>query len=132
MGDETVRDMRGRCALVALSLLQLGLLVRVALCEMNMERIIAAAVQCEGFVYSLPPPARHGTILQHWPDRLSPDARRRSPLGATPIVVARGVQGFITDADRFVDRIEAAAIAIAAGQVSALRSPPNLYSEDLW
>lgn len=97
-----------------------------------MERIVAAAVQCEGFVYTLPPPARHHTILQRWPDVLSPDARRRSAPGVEPIVVVRDVQGFVTGAGRFVDRIEAAAIAIAAGQIKALQWPPRLYSEDLW
>ena len=42
------------------------------------------------------------------------------------------VQGFMTDDDRFVERAEAAQIALASGQVAALKTPPDLYSEDLW
>ncbi len=42
------------------------------------------------------------------------------------------VQGFMTDDDRFVEREEAARIAIASGQVTSLLAPPDLYSEDLW
>jgi hypothetical protein len=44
----------------------------------------------------------------------------------------RDIQGFVTDEGRFVDRLEGAAIALAAGQIAALKWPPDLYSEDLW
>jgi hypothetical protein len=53
-------------------------------------------------------------------------------------------QGFVTNTGRFVDRVEGARIAIAAGQVrlhpksgntvlhDGLNWPPYLYSEDMW
>jgi hypothetical protein len=42
-------------------------------------------------------------------------------------------QGFVTSAGVFVDRVEALAIAKAAGQrVNKNGSPKELYSEDLW
>ncbi len=39
-------------------------------------------------------------------------------------------QGFVTECGKFVDRIEGAKIALAAGQVKNLRGP-MLFSEDL-
>lgn len=43
------------------------------------------------------------------------------------------VQGFLTNKNRFVDRIEGANIAINAGQVIELKfSKKKLYSEDLY
>lgn len=96
------------------------------------ERIVAAAVRLEGVVYSLPPPARHNTIIHNWPDILAPLARVRSAPGVTPvaIVIARGEQGFVTNTGRFVGRMQAAFIALFARQIPKLRGP--LYSEDLW
>jgi len=42
-------------------------------------------------------------------------------------------QGFLTNKNRFVDRIEGAKIALAAGQVDKLEfSRDRLYSEDLY
>lgn len=41
-------------------------------------------------------------------------------------------QGFVTASGEFVDRKRAAELAVASGQVSALKTPPDLYSEDLW
>jgi hypothetical protein len=87
---------------------------------MTAERIKQAAIRENGVVYTLPRPARHHTIMGEMCDK----------HGFTHVDGCG--QGFVTDADRFVDRIEGAAIAIAAGQIAALRWPPNLYSEDLW
>jgi hypothetical protein len=42
------------------------------------------------------------------------------------------VQGFLTNKNRFVDRIEGADIAIKAGQIESLKWGKQLYSEDLW
>ena|ERR1035437_10242899 len=43
------------------------------------------------------------------------------------------IQGFLTSKNRFVDREEAAKIAIACGQISKLQySNKDLYSEDLY
>lgn len=41
-------------------------------------------------------------------------------------------QGFITATGEFVDRRRAAELALACGQIKALKTPPDLYSEDLW
>lgn len=41
-------------------------------------------------------------------------------------------QGFNTAAGEFVDRRRAGELAIASGQIAALKTPPDLYSEDLW
>lgn len=44
------------------------------------------------------------------------------------------VEGFLTDTDQFVDRIEAKKIAVAANQliVPLEETYPALYSEDVW
>lgn len=42
------------------------------------------------------------------------------------------IQGFLTNTDRFVDRIEANEIAIKAGQVEGNVSGDELISEDLY
>lgn len=41
-------------------------------------------------------------------------------------------QGFLTGSGEFVDRKRAAELAVASGQIAALKTPPDLYSEDLW
>jgi len=45
---------------------------------------------------------------------------------------AKGIQGFITDEGKFVDRKEGARIALESGQIAKLKWPPDLYSEDLY
>jgi len=77
--------------------------------------IIAAAILLDGVVYSLSKPARHSDIIKF--------------IGRK---VAYETQGFLTTENKFVDRIEGAKIAIESGQISKLKWPPNLYSEDLW
>lgn len=42
------------------------------------------------------------------------------------------VEGFWTNQDRFVDRVEAVDIAIAARQIPASFEKPYLTSEDIW
>jgi len=43
------------------------------------------------------------------------------------------VQGFLTDTNRFIDRVEGAKIALACGQIKELEySKTKLYSEDLY
>ena len=47
--------------------------------------------------------------------------------------VGEEVQGFLTDTNRFVDRIEGAKIALACGQIDKLNySNFKLFSEDLY
>lgn len=81
--------------------------------------IIAVAIRTERGAYELPPPARHHDLI-----------RMLADLGHT--IPITGEQGFIDDQAGFVDRLEAAHIALLLGQVAALRWPPHLFSEDLW
>lgn len=80
------------------------------------ERIVAAALLIDGVTHSIPAPARHHTVMYaldegYWRDHMGTE-----------------LSGFVTSEGRFVDRL----LARAAGQVTALISPPDLYSEDLW
>ena len=84
------------------------------------ERIVSAACVIYGAIVSLPPPARHHTILARLAD-LRPD-----------IVLGPKDQGFLTSTGRYVGRVEAAEIAVSSGQVNELTAPPRLFSEDLW
>ena len=90
-----------------------------------MIEIVAAAVKTEdGLIHFFPRPARHHHTV-HALHRPRNDVEN-------DIIQARGIQGFVTSNGTFVDRIEAAAIAIGCGQIKELAHPPNLYSEDLW
>lgn len=81
--------------------------------------VAAAIIDHKGVPVSLPPPARHHTIIRFLAERGDP----------TPIM---GEQGFLLSDGRFCRRKPAARVAIKAGQIEALKWPPNLYSEDLW
>lgn len=83
------------------------------------ERIISVAISAFGIVASLPAPARHGDVLRKLSD-------------FNPIIVRGDQQGFLTSAGRYVNRRDAAVLALAAGQVDKLIAAPDLYSEDLW
>ncbi len=78
--------------------------------------IVAAACIVDGIVKSLPAPARHYTILHSYP---LPEHEH-------------GEQGFIDDIHGFVDRKKAGQIAITEGQITEMKWPPRLFSEDLW
>jgi len=67
------------------------------------------------------------TEAQAWREEVPPE--RRAPK--TPRAI---IQGFLTSADRFVDRAEAASIARAAGQVNRVlvAESDELISEDLY
>lgn len=85
------------------------------------ERIVAAAIYA-GAVISLPPPARHHTILHSMVMIMDIDAIKNGHN-----------QGFLTSAGRYVNRVEGWQIASDAGQI--LRNTagrPELYSEDMW
>ncbi len=85
-----------------------------------METIEKAAIQFEdGIVVMVDRPGRHHNII-HALAKLGMD----TPIG--------GEHGFVTSTGRFVDRIEAAQIALDAKQIEKLSWPPNLYTEDLW
>lgn len=83
-------------------------------------RVVATAIlDKDGNPVSLPPPARHHTIIHLLAERGEP----------TPIM---GEQGFMLSDGTFCRRRRAGMIAIKAGQIAKLRWPPYLYSEDLW
>ena len=84
-------------------------------------QVETAAIQLEnGKVFTLPRPNRHWQVLQMMLEQ---------HIVKPPY--SKG-QGFVLSDDRFVSREEAADIAIAAGQITQLKHPPKLYSEDLW
>lgn len=78
-----------------------------------------AAIWIGSTVYSLPRPNRHHNIMW-W----------LSNLGITSGQMHE--QGFVDSRGYYQTRETAAKIALDAGQVEKLISPPNLYSEDLW
>lgn len=83
------------------------------------ERVVAVGIRNRGLIITLPAPARHGDVLKPlW--QMNGD------------IVAPDDQGFVTSTGRWVDRIEAAGIAKAAGQIETLYAPPWLFSEDVW
>jgi hypothetical protein len=70
----------------------------------------------DGTVYTLPPPARHHTIMQHY--KLLPTADQ---------------QGFVTEKGDWVRRKPALRIAREAGQIIRETAPYiGLFSEDVW
>lgn len=80
--------------------------------------IIAVAIRTEQDTYELARPARHHNVIRELADRGH----------AIPIT---GEQGFIDDQRGFVNRYEAAQIALDQGQVTKLNTL-ELFSEDLW
>ncbi len=87
-----------------------------------MEAIEAAAVLHLGKVRSVPRPGRHHDVIRM--------IAEENPNG--PPVRGGLAQGFVTTTGRYVTRKLAGEIALAAGQTTALRWGPHLYSEDLW
>ena len=83
------------------------------------ERIISVAISSFGIIASLPAPARHGDVLRKLAD-------------FNDLVVGPDAQGFLTNTGRYVNRREAAHIAITSGQIDGMKWPPYLYSEDIW
>lgn len=86
-----------------------------------MTRIVAAAIQWRGKTLTLPSPARHSDII-------------KKLAGMSPGYTADfDAQGFVDQAGRFMDRLEAARVAEAAGQLKrGLHVAPYLFTEDLW
>lgn len=74
-----------------------------------------------GKVWTLPQPNRHHNIIKFMID---------SDYGDR--VGSECIQGFIDHTSAFIGRAVAAQHALSSGQIKALISPPNLYSEDLW
>ena len=84
------------------------------------QLITAAAIKIGEKVWSLPSPARHHYII--------PIINKELNVKTLP----KCTQGFLTSLGFFVDRVEAAEIALDAKQLVELKSPPRLYTEDLW
>jgi hypothetical protein len=90
------------------------------------ETIFASAMKYHGVVVSLPSPARHHNIIH----MLAAAYPRDWPI--------QGVQGFVTNTLRFVNRTEARKIAEAANQLiprddsGSVAPGDRLFSEDLW
>jgi len=80
----------------------------------------AACIAPDGSVWHLPRPCRHHHIL--WTMARAFDGHMVMPDD----------QGFWTSEGRYVQREEAARIAVLAGQIEKPNWPPDLYSEDLW
>lgn len=84
----------------------------------GLETIEKAACSFQGRVYAVDRPGRHAAALKFmyesetWP--VDED------------------QGFVTSAGRFVDRVEAAEIALRAGQITEIHPTGQLYSECVW
>lgn len=90
----------------------------------DLEHIVAAALKFGEIIVSQPPPARHHTLLRGMFDIIGKN--EAVPIGADD-------QGFLTNTGRFVDRKEAAELAVFAGQITMTKFQPNtLFSEDLW
>jgi hypothetical protein len=88
---------------------------------MSEVRIVAAAIH-HGATISLPPPARHHTVLQTMSIVMGVDATLVRPEN----------EGFLTSEGCFVNRVEAYHIAWRVGQIEEDKQVPELYSEDLW
>lgn len=91
------------------------------------ERIVAAALKIGEVVYSVPRPGRHHTIMHAL---ARSDERHWLEHG-----LGREEQGFLTSEGRFVDRMEAALIAVSAGQAKASEVSirgNQLFSEEVW
>ena len=88
--------------------------------EPKLEFIISAAVQHEEVIFSLPRPNRHYHIVHKMYDMGLPKTAQQH-------------QGFLTTTGRFLDRKEAATLALSNGQISKLKFVSDeLFSEDLW
>lgn len=87
-----------------------------------MTKIVAVAIRFpEGGVLTMDRPARHVDLLREADKVCLEDASLRAE------------QGFLTSRGQYVDRQEAARIALEAGQIERLRfNKHELFSEDLW
>lgn len=80
-------------------------------------RITAAAIQHDGRVFT---GRRHCQII-------------RDIVKETHTKKVLGEQGFVLEDGSFVNREDAAFIALASGQITKLKfNPTKLFSEDLW
>lgn len=90
-----------------------------------MEKIIASAIRFK---------RTEDTAPEIWTGLRHSDIFEQMHQMGVHYVFGTAEQGFLTDTYRFVDRIEAKAIAIKAGQVITPieQMYTQLFSEDLW
>lgn len=81
------------------------------------ETIVAAALYI-GYTVSMPPPARHHTLLNAIVNSIE--------------MYGPEQQGFLTSRGRYVSREEAKDIAFRSGQCKNPEHHTQLFSEDLW
>jgi hypothetical protein len=100
--------------------------------DIREEYILCAAIHFDdGRVYKHQPKNIHsGIVLCGWRHgsifpQIGGLVKERKEIG-----IHEKEQGFLTSKNRFVNRVEAALIAKAAGQITVL--PTQLYSEDLY
>lgn len=80
-----------------------------------------ACIYPDGQMYSYRAPARHHDVMRLV---LARSESTNEPDGI--------LTGFLTKEGKYVDRKEAAILALESGQVTKLDAPPWLFSEDLW
>ena len=84
------------------------------------RRIVAAAINVEGLIVSMPKPARHGDII-----------KALDNVAVASLVITPDMQGFIDSDGNFLGRKEAKKVAFDAGQIQST-AHDDLFSEDLW
>ena len=88
------------------------------------RRIVAAALWCGDLVFSVPMPGRHNDVIA-----------KMAAAGVPPTIIKSCEQGFLCSSGRFLDRVKAKGVAIAALQMRAHSGGfenPRLFSEDMW
>ena len=95
--------------------------------------IVATALKApDGTVLTLPRPARHAHYMQDYNTACRKEGWDTPWEGWSAGQLNGCQQGFLTHGGQFVDRVEAARIAIEEKQIENLNWGNQLYSEDLW
>lgn len=98
---------------------------------MNKEKIICAAMKLNtGTIISVPAPWGHGDIIQTLSQyRTTIGEKMPRPFCSN----IDDIEGFLTNAGRFVDRVEGLKIAVEQEQIIKKHGASDqLYSEDIW
>lgn len=98
----------------------------------NIETILIAAIHFDnGIKYTHQPKnIESGLILCGYRHSCIFEQTRMTAKERQALLIFEKEQGFLTNFNRFVDRHEAADIALASGQINEFKG--ELYSEDLW
>ncbi len=94
---------------------------------MNKEPIKGISVWHKGIQYSLPKPNRHHNVI-HYIHNLTGDYG----IGAEQTPDGRDGQGFYLEDGTYLDRYQAAILAVESGQIDKTNWGKELFSEDLW